>query len=117
MALQVYHEKSGALIADQVEIAGTFWQRLIGLLGRSGIKQNQGLLLPECNAVHSFMMRFPIDILFLDQERIVTKTVHRLKPNRMMFSSRRTRNTLELASGMLARYGVKVGDRITFTKK
>ena len=57
-----------AVVAQQVELASTFGQRLRGLMGRREMPPGSAMLLYPCNAVHTCFMRFPIDIIFLDRE-------------------------------------------------
>jgi hypothetical protein len=52
-------------LASDVEIAASFWGRLMGLMGRSGLPPGHGLWLPDDNGIHMFFMRFPIDAIFL----------------------------------------------------
>lgn len=115
MMMRVCNSRTDNCIADQVEVALTFFKRLIGLLGRSAMPANQGLYFQGCKSVHTFFMRFPIDILFLDKDRNVTKMVDCLQPNRIAFGPRRTTDTLELACGAIAKCGVNVGDKIMLT--
>jgi uncharacterized protein len=105
-------KKTGVCIADQVEIAQTFLKRLIGLTGRSKMIDGNGLYFPSCRSIHSFFMKFSIDVLFLDKEMHITKIVSCLKPNRLAFSPLQTRHTLELSCGALEKLQIKVGDAI-----
>ena len=54
-----------------VEVAQTSVERMVGLLGRDGLSDDAGLLLRPCGAVHTFGMRFAIDVVFLDRKQQV----------------------------------------------
>jgi hypothetical protein len=70
---QVYRTENHRLIADQVEVACSFFSRLRGLLGRTKMTAGSGLILQPCSSIHCFGMRFPIDAIFLDrQHRVIT---------------------------------------------
>ena len=61
-----------------IEIADTFLSRLCGLMFRSPLKPQQGLLLAPCNSVHMLFMRFAIDVVYLDKDYRIKKIVHNL---------------------------------------
>ena len=54
---------------EKLEIAGAFFTRLKGLLGRKKIQSGYGLLLKPCGSIHMFFMKFPIDAFFLAEEK------------------------------------------------
>jgi len=64
----LYNTHNGRVLAQEVERAGSFWQRMKGLLGRRGLPAGQALFLEPCNSIHTFFMGFPIDAVFLDKE-------------------------------------------------
>jgi uncharacterized membrane protein (UPF0127 family) len=90
-------------------IANRPWARMRGLLGHESLPAGEGLLLTPAPSVHTALMRFSIDVIFLDKELRVVKLVERLVPWRTA-SARRARAALELAAGEAARRGVSVGD-------
>ncbi len=83
--------------------------RVRGLLGRDGI--DGVMVLPRCRNVHTFGMRFPIDVAFCDRDGVVIRTVT-LPPRRISPMVWRARCTLEAEAGALERWGVHVGDRL-----
>lgn len=114
--MKVRHMRNGQDIASRVESALTFSRRLIGLMGRSTIPDEQGLYFPDCKSIHTFGMKFAIDVLFLDKEMKITKIIRRLKPNRVVFAPFSTCATLELAGGVLKKHDLEVGDQIALIK-
>jgi hypothetical protein len=106
-------ERTGAVLCERLERADTWRARLVGLLGRDGLPPGDGLLLDPCNSVHTFFMRFPIDVAFLDDSGVVVALNHRLQPWRATRVHLRARTTLELPAGALGAGGVLVGDRLT----
>jgi uncharacterized membrane protein (UPF0127 family) len=54
------------LFGFEVPVANTFPSRLLGLAALSRDRAGEGLLIPDCRSVHTFGMRFPLDLLFLD---------------------------------------------------
>ncbi len=86
-----------------VEVPQTRRERARGLLGRSGLEPNEGLLLERTRSVHTFGMRFPIDAVLLDRDERVIDVV-RLPPNRVLLPRRRVRAVIEVAAGQGRRF-------------
>lgn len=60
-------------VADQLEVAGSGPKRSKGLLGRKGLGKGEGMWIVPCEAVHTFFMKFPIDLIYLDRKHCVKK--------------------------------------------
>jgi uncharacterized membrane protein (UPF0127 family) len=82
-----------------------------GLLGRAGLEPGEGLLLRPASSVHTFFMRFPIDVVFLGAEGEVLKIAPELAPWRTA-GARGAKAVVELPAGEAARVGLMVGDRL-----
>jgi uncharacterized membrane protein (UPF0127 family) len=67
------------IMVDNVKVAKTFFSRFLGLMGRK-LKPNQGLLLYPCRSVHTFFMRQPINVIYLDRDWNIVKAVKSMKP-------------------------------------
>lgn len=114
MALRVRNLDTGAVIADRVAVAATHATRTVGLLNRSGLDPGEGLWIVPSRGVHTFWMRFTIDVVALDQGGVVIDRVAHLKPWRMRLPRRGTAGVLELPAGTLDRSGTQLGHRIEF---
>jgi len=62
-----------------------FWQRLRGLMFFKSYPYKEALLFDNCSAIHTFFMRFPIDVVFINKEENILKICHSLKPWRLCF--------------------------------
>jgi hypothetical protein len=82
-----------------------------GLLGRSGLESGEGLLLRPASSVHTFFMRFAIDVVFLGREGEVLKVAGRVPPWRTA-GARGAKAVVELPAGEADRRGIRVGDRL-----
>jgi len=80
-----------------------------GLLGRATLPAGEGILLRPAGSVHTFFMRFPIDVVFLDRDRTVVGVRHRLAPWRVA-GARHAVAALELPAGTAAEAGIQEGD-------
>lgn len=102
----------GAVLAENALAGESFWVRLRGLLGKRALLPGQGLLMAPCRAVHTFGMRFPIDVVYITQERRVIRVATTMPPNRCGPWVKGSYYVLELPAGTVARTGTVVGDRI-----
>ena len=85
-----------------------------GLLGRPSLAPGEGLLLTPASAVHTFFMRFAIDVVFLDADLTVLGIRDTVKPWRMV-GWRGARSVLELPAGICEQRGLRTGDRLTLS--
>jgi uncharacterized membrane protein (UPF0127 family) len=85
-----------------------------GLLGRRGLEGGEGLLLRPASSVHTFFMRFPIDVVFLGRGGEVLKIATRLRPWRTA-AARGAKAVVELAPGEAERRDLHLGDRVNMT--
>jgi len=93
------HRDTGETVLDHVQIAAGFWSRFRGLQFRSSLPEGTGLLLVPCRSVHTFFMRFPIDVVTLDDEARVLEIRSELKPWRIFAPTAKPWAILELAAG------------------
>ena len=98
---------SSGSTSRSIEVASTRRARRRGLLGRDGIEG--ALLLTPARAVHTFGMRFDLDVAYLDGDRRVLD-VRRMRRNRLGLPRLRARSVLEAEAGTFARWGLRVGD-------
>ncbi len=85
-----------------------FLERMRGLLGKPKLGVDEGLLIEPCSSVHTFGMRYTIDVLFLDKQLTIVKTVKSLRPWRMA-ASYASSIVLELADGSINKLQLKPG--------
>lgn len=95
-----------------VDVARSFRERSRGLLGRDGI--DGALLLQPATSVHTFGMRFALDVAFLDRDNAVLRVVT-MRRNRLGRPVLRARSVLEAEAGAFERWGLRSGDRLAIT--
>jgi uncharacterized membrane protein (UPF0127 family) len=101
----------GAVVCERCTVAATPLRRMKGLLGRSGLAPDEGMLIRKASSIHTMFMRFPIDVVFVDRELVVRKVCPSVKPWRLAVA-RHARDALELAAGEAARRGIAAGHRL-----
>jgi len=108
-ALQI--ERTGTLLASAVVIAGDSEARRQGLLGRDALPPGSGLVIAPSQGVHTFGMRFPLDIIGVTRDGTVVKCRSNVPPRRVVMAWSAFA-IVELGAGELARAGLSVGDRL-----
>lgn len=99
--------RSAPLLLEEGIPVGRVWiasgrrDRMRGLLGRDELPRGELLLLEPCGAIHTFGMRFALDVLFLDRDWRVVGIRRALRPGRMAWGGPRARRTLEADAGWL----------------
>lgn len=96
--------------AAPVKIADNFVTRFRGLMLRKALLPGEGLLLKHCPAIHCCFMRFPIDVVYLDEQMTVVG-VETVRPWRLGGSFAGTKHVLELEEGRGSR--LQPGMRLT----
>jgi uncharacterized membrane protein (UPF0127 family) len=109
------NETKGNVIAENIIIADNIWTRLRGLMGRSKLRDNEGLLLAPCNAVHMMFMRFPIDVVFLSNDLVVISILYNLKPWHVSPIVRGASKVVELEVGSTEKKRINIGDKLSLT--
>ena len=116
MALIAKNLDTGAVVADRVAVADTRATRAVGLLSRSGLHPGEGLWIVPSRGVHTWGMRFTIDVVALDAAGVVIDQVSGMRPWRIRLPRRGTAGVLELPSGTLDASGTSVGHRIELAR-
>jgi uncharacterized membrane protein (UPF0127 family) len=104
--------ETGMIVADRVTVASRRLDRAVGLLGRGHLDGGEGLWITPCRGVHTWFMRFPIDVIAMDADGVVVDAVSKLKPWRMRLPRPGTASVLELRAGTLLRNPTNIGHRI-----
>jgi uncharacterized protein len=103
-----------AYLATRLAIAGTHWSRFRGLMcaPASEFRAGDGLWIVPCRGVHTFAMRFPLDVVYLDANKYVVHLEENLKPWRIGGIKLRAASVIELPGQTLKVSGTGIGDEI-----
>jgi uncharacterized membrane protein (UPF0127 family) len=99
-------------VGESIELADTSLTRMFGLLGRRGLDAGGGLWIRPSSGVHTFFMRFRIDVIGLDRELKVIKVWRCLAPFRVTSVSMKMDSVIELPCGAIKRSETQVGDQL-----
>ena len=109
-------QRTGATFVTDVEIARDSASRRRGLLGRDSIGSDQAFVIAPCQGVHTFGMRFAIDIIAADRDGRVIKVRSRVSPRRVVFAWTAFA-IVELAAGALECSDLRPGDYLVCQPK
>jgi uncharacterized membrane protein (UPF0127 family) len=112
--MRLINGRNGAVLAEKVERAETMTARLRGLLGRSSLREGEALVIEPCSSIHTFFMRFAIDVAFLSREGRVVRAISDLSPWRATRIYSSAALAVELPAGTLRRTGTVEGDPLAF---
>jgi len=110
--LLVINVNRGTVLADSLDVADSFVKSMIGLMGKACLKKGHGLWIKPCQSVHTFWMRFPIDVLFLDKNGVVIHFIESMKPFRVSRHVLKARSVLELPVWSIKNSETQLGDCI-----
>jgi len=102
---------TGGILLKKLAVAGTVWEKTRGLLGRKEMDAGEGLLIPRCRAVHTFLMRFRIGLIFLDEKNVVVAVRKDVKPWRLVFEPD-AEAVIECSADSPVLAEIKPGDRL-----
>ena len=113
----ILRRADGTVVCERCKLADRPLARLRGLLGREGLDSDEGLLLRPASSVHTFFMRFAIDIAYISKDGQVLKMSHSVPPFRICVAPLRAHYALELPSGSLASSNTRVKDMLRFVEE
>jgi uncharacterized membrane protein (UPF0127 family) len=96
-------------------VAASLRERTVGLLATPSLPPGEGLLIERTQSIHMFFMRYPIDVVFVDRQAKVTRTVAGLRPWRVIWWARGARDCVELPVGAIEASGTVRGDQLVIS--
>jgi uncharacterized membrane protein (UPF0127 family) len=111
----VRNHTRGTILGEAVEIADSSEKRRVGLLKHVRLEPGSGLWIVPCESVHTFFMKFPIDLVYLDKQRKVRKVRHAV-PAWRLSACLTAHSILELPAGTVEKSGTMPGDELSLEK-
>jgi uncharacterized membrane protein (UPF0127 family) len=112
--MKLFIQESGQQVGHQIAEAYTFLRRLRGLMLTKSLAEGNGLHIRPCRGVHSFFMKYPIDVLHLSVDNKVVGMEQGLKPGCIGMSFQGTHSVVELPAGTIETARVFVGHTAKF---
>ena len=109
--VRIVNETRGSVLAEHAEVADTAPSRSKGLLGRDGLGPGEALWIVPCESVHTFWMRFDLDLVYLDRKYRVVKIRKNVPPWRLS-ACLRAHSIIEFQAGALSNADTVPGDQL-----
>jgi len=111
--IRVRNETRQTTLATAADVADTSAKRRTGLLKHQSLEPGAGLWISPCESVHTFFMKFAIDLVYLDKQKKVRKVRHAVPPWRLS-ACLTAHSVLELPAGSVAPTRTEAGDQLVF---
>ena len=103
----------GTVLGEAIDVADTSEKRTTGLLKHTELRAGEGLWIVPCEGVHTFFMKFALDLLYIDRKHVVRKTVSNVPPWRLSMCLP-AHSIVELPAGAIAPSDTRRGDQLVF---
>lgn len=107
--MALVNQTTGVIVADEVKLATSFWLRLKGLMFTAKLPEGNALYLSPCRTIHTFFMRYPIDVVYLDEKQKIIAVDFELKPNKLGSILWNVKDIVELPSGTIKKKKLEIG--------
>jgi hypothetical protein len=115
-AFVLQNSRTGSILAVEIEPAFDSKSRNRGLLGRTGLDDGSALILAPCSSIHTFFMRFAIDVLFVKKDGRVVKMYPALPAWRLAFALGAFA-AIELPAGAAGASDTRCGDAVVLAQR
>ena len=114
VSIRIMNQTRDRILAAQGELARSFWARGRGLMGRATLPEGYALIILPESSIHTFFMRVPIDVLFVDRSDTVIGMREAMPPSRPFagVAPWRGRYVIEMPAGVIAATGTALGDQL-----
>jgi uncharacterized membrane protein (UPF0127 family) len=112
--LRILNATGGEPLAERAEMADGFWSRMRGLLGHAPLALGEGMVIRPCQWIHTLLMGFPIDVVYLSDDLQVVHLQENVLPNRLCPPVLRASCVVELPTGTISDTKTEIGDQLTF---
>jgi uncharacterized protein len=110
---RLLNQTKNQTLASELSVAGFGLSGAKGLLGRESLDEREALWIKPCRSIHTFFMKFPIDVAFVDKQLKVRAIYHHVVPGRLkMPLSFAVQSVFELSAGRLSETKTEVGDQL-----
>jgi uncharacterized membrane protein (UPF0127 family) len=115
LKVSVRNQTRNAVLGEAVDVADTSEKRRVGLLKHERLEPGEGLWIKPCESVHTFFMKFAIDLVYVDRKHKVRKVRKAVPPWRVS-ACLTAHSIIELPAGTIERTGTQAGDELSIEK-
>lgn len=100
------------ILAKNVREARSLWSRTKGLIGSDTLPKEETLWISYCNSIHTFFMKYPIDVIFVDKNLRIKQVKFNVRPWSVLLPVWGATSVFEFESGKLDFTNLEVGDQL-----
>ena len=105
-------KSNSQMLFEKLNRADSLIPRMVGLLGRKHLSQDEAMWFTQCSGIHTWFMKISIDCVFVDSTGKIIKIYHHIKPWRFAGPVWKATDAIEMAAGMAKLKNLQVGDII-----
>ena len=98
------------ILAEHLKKAKTLKDRIQGLIGKKELKEKEVFWIPYCTSIHTFFMKFPIDVVFTDRRFQVVSLFENVSSRKILWGGFRSQNVFEMKKGQINKTKLKKGE-------
>lgn len=110
--MKVYNSTQNKEIADGIKVADNFFTRSIGLLSKKSVLEGEGLIIKPCCSIHTFFMRFAIDVIFVNKKNEIIALYENVRPWKILPIHPTSHYVIELLANSISNKNINKGDVI-----
>lgn len=114
--MKIYNSTQNNLIADDAKMAENFFSRSVGLLARKSLSEDEALIIKPCCSIHTFFMKFPIDVIFVNRKNKIVALHQNVPANIILPIYFSSHYVIELGAGQISVKNIQKGDIINIDK-
>lgn len=107
---KLIHKKNRQIIAFDLKTAKSIRERVKGLIGQKDLRKGEAFFIPSCPSIHTFFMKFPIDVIFTDKKFQVVALFENVPSGKILFGGWKSQNAFEIKVGQIQAHKIKKGD-------
>ena len=112
--MKLINKTNNTIISENVMVANTYLKRLRGLMFTKELPDQSALYIIPCNEIHTFNMKYSIDVLYLDRNNNILAIDEEITPGKIGKRVKNAVSVVELPSGKVKRVSVKIGQAVVF---
>ncbi len=110
--MKINNKTKNTLLVKNCWCANSFLKRFLGLMGKHHLEDSSGLILVPCNSIHTYFMRFSIDVIFVNKNNKVIYLLENFKPWKLSKIIKNSASVIELKGGTIKESLTSVGDTL-----
>jgi uncharacterized protein len=115
--MKVFEKDTGQIVIERLVPAYSFGKRLKGLMFKKSLQSGVGVHIKPCQSIHTFFMKFPIDVIYVDKNLTIVGLEHSLPPGKLGGRFKNAHSVIEVPAGYISGKSISVGQALIIKNK